>query len=148
MTTRKLTDSQIAIRIVPTHLRWPKSDTSAVWTKAHNCVDALQDLIRSVDVACIEAQQGHEGGITRRSEIRDQALRKLVNFRAFEIAEKALIENIDTLERLSYRDPQQVLMHKNFTQALHDLREGIAATRRMVLDRCKMSDRPLVSPHW
>ena len=93
MTVRKLTDNEIRIRIVPTHLRWPDAGTSAVWTKAHDCVYALQDLIRSVDVACMKARQDRElsaGGIARRAEICDQALSKLVNFRAFEIAEKAM----------------------------------------------------------
>ncbi len=72
-----------------------------------------------------------------RAEICDQALRKLVEFAAFEIAEKALIENIDALERLSDRNPQQVQIHNKFAQALRDLREGIEATRRMVRERCK-----------
>lgn len=78
MTTRKLTHNEIRIRILPTHLRWPDAGTSAVWIKAHDCVNALQDL--------------------RRAEICDRALRKLVNFPAFEIAEKALIESIDELD--------------------------------------------------
>ena len=57
------------------------------WTKAHDCVDALQDLVRSLDVACLEAEHDREppaGGIARRrAELCDQALRKLVNFQTF-----------------------------------------------------------------
>lgn len=97
-----------------------------------------------MDAACVEVEQSCElsgGDIARgRANFCDQALRKLVNFPAFEIAEKALSENIVALERLSNRDPAQVQMHQVLTQALHDLREGIEATRRMVLDRCKMRE--------
>ena len=63
-----------------------------------------------------------------------------MNFSAFEIAEKALSENIVALERLSHRDPEQAQMLQKLTQALHDLREGIEATRRMLLERCKMRE--------
>jgi hypothetical protein len=106
---------------------------------------ALQDFVRSVDTACIEVEQSRElspGAIARRrAEVCDQALRKLVNFSAFEIAENALSENIVALERLSNRDPEQVQMLRKLTQALHDLPEGIDATRRMLLERCKNARR-------
>ena len=70
---------------------------------------------------------------------------KLANFRPFDIADKALSENIVALERLSNRDPEQVQMLQKLTQALQDLQEGIEATRRMVLERCKMRERPVVN---
>lgn len=144
MATRKLTDNEIAIRIVPKRLRWPESGSSIAWTKAHDCVDALQDLVRNVDLGCLEAEQDHElsGGRIqrRRAELCDQALRKLANFRLFDIAKKALSENIVALESLSVRDPEQALMLQKLTQALHDLREGIEATKRVVLDQCKMRE--------
>ncbi len=107
MAARRLTDNGIRICIVPKHLRWSKNGTSFAWTKAHACVDALQDLFRSVDLGCLEAEQDSElsgGGIARqRAKLCDQALRKLANFPAFEVAEKALSENIVALERLSNR---------------------------------------------
>jgi hypothetical protein len=97
-----------------------------------------------VDQAWIESEQNRElsaGGIARRrTEICDHALRKLVNFAAFEIAEKALTENFDALERLSDPDPQQVQMLQKLKQALGDLQEGVASTRRMVLERCKVRE--------
>ena len=149
MPTHKLSDIEIAVRVVPTRLRWPETGTTIAWTRAHDCVDALQDLVRNLDVACLKAEQDRQlsaGGIARRrAELCDQALRKLANFRSFDIAEKALSENIVALERLSSRDPEQVQMLQKLTQALHDLREGIEATRRMVLDRCKMRERPVVN---
>ena len=138
----QLTNTEIQVRVVPTRLRWPETGTTIAWTRAHDCVDALQDLVRSVDIACIEVEQSRElspGAIARRrADFCDQALRKLVNFPAFEIAEKTLSENIVALERLSDRNPEQVQMLQKLTQALHDLREGIEATRRMLLERCKM----------
>jgi hypothetical protein len=144
MTPNKLTDTEIAIRIVPKRLRWPEAGTTTAWTRAHACVDTLRDLIRKVDQACIEAEQNRElsaGGIgRRRAEICDQALRKLVNFAAFEIAEKALTENFDALERLTDPNPQDAQMHDTLKQALRDLRGGVEATRRMVLERCKVRE--------
>jgi hypothetical protein len=144
MTSHKLSDVEIQVRVVPKHLRWPERGLSVAWSKAHDCVDALQDLVRSVDTACIEAEQSHElsaGAIARRrAELCEQALRKLVNFAAFEVAEKALSENIVALQELSDRDPQQAQVLHELTQALHDLREGIEATRRMVLDRYKVRE--------
>lgn len=98
MAKHKLTDTEIAIRICPKRMRWPASGTSVAWTKAHDCVDAFQDVIRKVDLGCLEAEHDREpsaGGIARRrGELCDQALRKLVNLPAFEIAERALFENI------------------------------------------------------
>ncbi len=49
-------------------------------------------------------------------------------------------ESIGSLERLSYRDPQQVKMLQTLTQALKDLREGVKATKRLVRERCKVRE--------
>jgi len=148
MPTHKLTETEIAIRIVPKRLRWPEAGTTIAWTSAHACVDALRDLIRKVDQACIEAEQNKElsaAGIgRRRAEICDQALRKLANLAAFEIAEKALTENFDALERLSNPNPEQAKTHDKLKHALRDLREGVEATRRTVLERCKVRERATV----
>ena len=65
---------------------------------------------------------------------------KLANFRPFEIAEKATTNNINALERLSDPDPQQAQMLQKVKMALRDLQEGIEATRRMLLVRCKVRE--------
>ncbi len=144
MQPQRLSDIQIKVRIVPKRVRWPEAHSSPAWLKAHACVDALENLIRNADVSCLQAEQDKDVSASairsRRGEICDQALRKLIDFKPFGIAEKALIEHIDALEKVSDRGPRQVAMHKNLTQALHDLREGIEATRRMVLDRCRMRE--------
>jgi hypothetical protein len=140
----RFTETEIAIRICPKHVRWPQPGSSIAWTRAHACVDALHALVHSLDGACAEVEQSRDlspGAIARRrSELCDQALRKLATFAAFEIAEKALSENIVVLDRLSDRNPEHVQMVQKLTQALRDMREGIEATRRMVLDRCKMRE--------
>jgi hypothetical protein len=66
---------------------------------------------RRVDADCADAEEDPQlsaNDIARcRAEIRNQPMRKLVNFAAFEIAEKALTENIVTLERLTAPDVEQ-----------------------------------------
>ncbi len=144
METHRLSDIQIKVRIVPRRLRWPQRNASVAWTRAHACVDALQDFVRNVDLRCREAEQDRELSASaiarRRAAIADEAMSVLANFRAFEIAEKALAENIDTLERLNDRNPEQAQMLQRLKQALTDLREGIPATQRMARDRCKMRE--------
>jgi flagellar motility protein MotE (MotC chaperone) len=152
METRNLSDIQIKVRIVPKRVRWPEAHSSPAWVKAHSCVDAFEDLVRNVDVSCLQAEQDKNFSASavrrRRAEIHDQALRKLTNFKPFEIAEKALNQNIDALERLSDRNPEQVQTLQKLKQGLLDLREGIGATRRMVRDQCRTNDGTLVLKYW
>ena len=42
MLNHKLTDTEVKVGIVPRRLRWPAPGTNNAWTKAHDCVDALQ----------------------------------------------------------------------------------------------------------
>ncbi len=144
MPTHSLNENAIQVRVVPRRLRWLAPGTTIAWTKAHACVDALQDFVRNVDLRCREAEQDRElaaGAIARRrTTIGDEAMSELANFRLFEIAERALTANIDALERLSDRDPEQAQMLERLKQALTDLREGIPATRRMVRDRCEIRE--------
>jgi hypothetical protein len=66
---------------------------------------------------------------------------KDVSAKHFRIAERALIDNIDLLGRLSGLNPQQAQMHEKLKQSLRDLGGAI---RRMVLDRCKVRERATV----
>ncbi len=138
---QKLSDSELNIRICPGRARWPEPSAGSTWETAHRCVHALQNLVRGVDNACGEVETDEELSAPaiarRRSEICDQSLRKLLNFAAFEIAEKALARDIDALDRLNDRNPRQAQSLQKLTKALADLREGIEATKRMVLERCK-----------
>ncbi len=120
---------------------------SCAWTAAiesNRTVDAFQDLVRNLDVACVEAEQSRDlslGAVgRRRAELCDQALKKLVNFPPFEIAKRAISGNIAELERLSDRSPEQVRVLGKLERALGELQEGVEATRRMVLERCRMRE--------
>jgi hypothetical protein len=145
MGIQKVSDAQIAITIVPKRARWPEPGAANVWAAAHSCVDALQNLVRQVDFDCAEVEQDRDHSASaiasRRAELCDQAMSKLANFGPFEIAEKALTQNIDALERLSDPDPQQAQMHQKLMRALRDLQEGIEATRRMLQERCKVREK-------
>jgi hypothetical protein len=129
-------------------VRWLEPSAASAWARAHDCVDALQDLVRAVDHDCFQVEQNREFSADatrkRRAAICDAALGKLSNFGRLEIAEKALTESVDALERLSDRNQEQVEMHETLKRALRDLPEGIDATRRMVQQRCKARERALV----
>ena len=212
MATNRMSDTEIQMRIVATRVRWPETGTTIAWSRLHDCVDALHGLIQTVHHGCAEAEQNTDfssAGITRRrTELGRQALTELTNFKPFQIAEKATLENIDYLETkmvdlpqppthiadvalaqeirqyirgqkspidlavksiseprilnailnapaflsgLSDTEfnlvrerartalhPEQAQMQKSLTRALDELREGSAATKRMLLERCEM----------
>jgi hypothetical protein len=102
------------------------------------------DALQIVDLDYLQAEQNKElsaGTIRRRRmEICEEAMKTLASFKAFHIAEKAVIENIVSLERLNDRDHEQVQMHEKLGRALRDLREGVEATRRMLQERCKVRE--------
>ncbi len=149
MATRRLTDNEIRIVIVPTHLRWPESGTTAAWTKLHNCVDSLHSFVRTVDNRCAEVEQkrdlSFDGIARRRTEIGRQALIELESFRPFEIAEQAATKDINFLKRRDDRDPQEAQMEQKLTKALDDLRKGVTATERLLLERCKLRERTVLN---
>ena len=99
-------------------------------------------MVRSVDERCIEAERDttldRQGIACRRTEIGTEALRDLTCFKPFEVADKAAKEQIISLERQPYRAPEEVQTYETLRKARADLREGVEATKRMVLDRCKM----------
>lgn len=137
---KQLTDTEIAIRVVPTHLRWPERGTTVVSSKLHDAVDALHALARTVDENCAAAEGNRDlspDAIRRqRAAIGGQALTELVSFRPFQIAEKVVTENIEFLENSQAPHLEKARLSK----ALQELREGIAATKRMLLERCKLRE--------
>lgn len=145
MTSNRLTENQIQVCIIPRHMRWPEPGTGTVWAKAATCVHALQDFCRKADQDCLQAEQNEELSVDairrRRVEIYDRAMTRLTNFRPFQIAEKALRDNIISLERLGDLDSEQVEILQKLQRALIDLREGIPAAQRLLQERCKMRER-------
>jgi hypothetical protein len=144
MATR-LTDTKIQITVCPKRLRWPEAGTTVAWSKLHDCVDRLQRLVRTVDENCLQTERtvdlSPEGIARRRTEFGRQALTQLASFKSFQIAEQAAIKDIDALEkRRDDLNVEQAQMQQQLTKALEDLRGGVAATKRMLLERCKMRD--------
>jgi len=102
--TRRLTDIEIAGRIVPTILRWPAGLAKTIaWDRLRECVDALRGLVFMANASCVEAEQDQdlspEGIIRRRTQIGQQALAELADFKPLQIAEKAVANNLAFLEQ-------------------------------------------------
>ena len=112
MATRKLTDNEIQMRIVPTMLRWPPPEIAKAiaWDKSREAVDLLRALIRTVDDGCLQAEQdadlSPEGVARRRQALGRQALSELENWPPLRAAERAITENIDYLEKKMTDLPQ------------------------------------------
>lgn len=144
MAARKLTDTEIKIRIVPTHLRWPEAGTSVIWRRLHECVQQLHEFARATDNDCIEIEQKREFGrneIERQhTEVGQEALKKLAHFRPFEIAEQTATKEIDALENREALTPQEAQAKQKLMRAVDELRAGIAATQRLLRERCKMHE--------
>ena len=91
-------------------------------------------MLRVLDDAYHRAEQNAdlkpEAIARRRKELGDQALSKLAAFQPLQTAERAVDQSINSLE-----PKMQNLSRK----ALDELREGVAATRRAVVERCQMS---------
>jgi hypothetical protein len=94
-----MTDTEIAMRIVPTRLRWPPAEIAKTiaWDRLREAVDLLHGLVRAVDNNCQQAEQdidlSLEGIARRREALGHQALSELANFKPFQIAEKAALDN-------------------------------------------------------
>ena len=121
--------------------------TSKSWLRCEcSPLYSVLNLIRDLDRNCLQLEQDElTPDVMRRrtDEICNQAMRKLINFKPLNTAIKALSENADALENLSERNPGQVGALQQLKNAVADLQEGIEATRRMVLERCRL--RGLVS---
>jgi hypothetical protein len=143
--TKRLTQNEIAIRIVPTHLRWPEAATSGVWRALHECVQQLHNFARTVDNDCIEIEQKKEFGRYEieghRTEVGQEALKKLADFRPFDMAEQAATKEIDALEKREDLTSQEAQAKQKLMSTLAELRAGLAATERLLLERCKMQER-------
>jgi hypothetical protein len=108
--TKRLTEIAIKATICPTRLRWPEARASITWGKLHECVDALHAVVKMVDGACIQAEENPELSVEgirhRRTELGRKALADLENFKAFQNAEKAALNNLEYLESKMVDLPQ------------------------------------------
>ena len=109
---RRLSDTEIAARIVPTMVRWPGPDVAKTiaWDRLRDSVGALRGLVRVIDDNCFQAEQdtdlSSEGITRRRMVLGRQALGELEQFKPFIAAERATRENIDYLEKKMTDLPQ------------------------------------------
>ena len=128
--THQLTDLGIAVRIAPNSLRWPEV---AAWDRLRDGVNALRDMLRVLDNACQRIERDHrlqpQEVRRHRTELGERALRELADFKPVLTAERAVNENFDKLE-----PKMQTLLMK----ALGELREGVDAARRAIVERCQM----------
>ena len=143
--TKRLTDNEIAIRIVPTHLRWPEAGTSAAWRRLHECVQHLHEFARAVDNDCIEIEQKRDLGRNeielQRAEVSQQALKNLAAVSLFKIAKQVATKEIEALEKREGLTPQESHTKLKLIGAMDELGRGLAATERLMLERCKMRER-------
>lgn len=98
----RMTELQIATRIVPTMQRWPSDANTIAWDKLRSCVDALRSLVYTVDMHCTEAERDRdlsaEGVVRRRARLGQQALAELETFKPLQDAIKAVESNLAFLE--------------------------------------------------
>ena len=133
---RKLTDIAIAARIVPTMVRWASSE-GASWDRLRECVEALRSLARSVDDKCHQVERNTdlkpENISRRRIQLGEEALAELAAFEPLHRAERAVDEHIKHLDTKT----QNLL-----ARALDEVREGVAAAQRAVIERCQVRVAP------
>ena len=129
-----MTDLEIAARVVPTMLRWPPE---IVFDQMRDCVEALRSMLRVLEERCDRVERDTdlkpESISRRRIQLGEEALAKLAAFEPLQKAERAVDENIKHLDTKT-----QNLLAK----ALDEFREGVAATRRAVVERCRMRAVP------
>ena len=148
--TKRLTESEIAISIVPMHLGWPEAGASAVWRRLHECVQQLHEFAQTFDNNCVEIEQRRELGgdeiRRRRTEVGQEAMTKLANFRPLEIAEQAAAKEINTMAKRGDLTPQEAQAKQRLIKARDELRAGKGATQRLLLERCRMREGPVRRP--
>jgi hypothetical protein len=146
MATRKFTDNEIAMRIVPTRLRWPPPETAKTiaWDKAREAVELLHALMRTVDDGCLQAEQNAdlspEGVARRRQALGRQALSELETWPPLRAAERAITENIDYLEKKITDLPQpptavaDVMLAQEIRQHIRRQKSRIDVVMRSIPD--------------
>jgi hypothetical protein len=100
--SKRLTELEIAARVVPTMLRWPAEANTIAWGKLRGCVEALRGLVSAVNMHCSQAEQDHdlsaEGIVRRRAKVGQQALAELESFKPLQDAINAVESNLAFLE--------------------------------------------------
>ena len=134
MLKRRMTDLEIAVRVVPTMLRWPPE---IAFDRMRDCVEALRRMLRVLDERCEHTERDTdlkpESISRRRIQLGEKALAELAVFEPLHRAERSVDEHITHLDTKT----QNLL-----ARALDEVREGVAATQRAVIERCQMRVAP------
>lgn len=105
MTTKRLSDVEIKMRVVPTILRWPAAEIAKTtgWEKLRSCVDALRGLVFAVEQNCTAAETDRdlnpEGIARKRAAVGKTALAELAAFQPFQTAERAVAADVTAMEK-------------------------------------------------
>jgi hypothetical protein len=102
-------------------------------------------LARNVDIQCLEFKAEaplHQADVSRRkAELALKTMAELDNFNALQIAERAVATEISNISGKTELTPKQREAQRLLATALQDLRAGIAATERLVQERCGTRER-------
>lgn len=140
MIARRMTELEIAARVVPTMLRWPSQNPQrALWDQLREAVEGLRDLVRTIETDCRHLESdphlNPEAVRRRRVELGERMTGRLLSLRPVEDCERAIEENTQNV------DPKT---RASFAKAIDELREGVASTRRAIRERCQMRGSQLI----
>jgi hypothetical protein len=146
MVATKLTDNEIRIRIVPTHVRWPEPSSTPAWARLRDCVKALHTFTRKIENESLEIKRmfllDRDSLVRQHADLASRALQELANFQPLQIAERSVAKELGELNKNPKVAAQQQRDKQILIKALEELRGGIAATERLVQERCGVRERP------
>ena len=100
--TKRLTESEIAISIVPMHRRWPDASAVSLGDRCMNVSSSCTSSREPSTMTALRSSNNERLAVMRserqRTEVGQEALKKLANFRPLNIAEQAAAKEIETLD--------------------------------------------------
>lgn len=98
---KRMSDTEIAVRVVPTSVRWPDT-SSTTWDKLRACVKSLRGVLRALDNDCAAVETSTDlsaqGVERRRQEVAQKALSQLAAYAPLIAAERAAASDLSGLE--------------------------------------------------
>ena len=151
MPIRRLSENEIAIRIVPKILRWPTANVAKTiaWDRLRDSVDALRGLARAVDQGCAAVEEDRDlapGGIRRRrSTIGEKALAELTDMKLVKAAEEAVANDLALLEEKMVEMPKpptnfaDVMLGREIRDFVRSQKSPVDFVMKSVTDRAVLS---------
>jgi hypothetical protein len=104
----------------------------------------MQDLARAVDANCSGIEEKRTFGpkeIERcRIEVAHEARRKLEDFAPLGVARQAVAAELNSMKNRTDLTLEGAQTREKLIKALNELEAGIAATERLLLERCKLRE--------